>query len=162
MLFGFDQLIACVWYALLDLKALHITCNSQVLPQNYCEVIDNFTRSWCNLSTKFNLSTTPKIHILTDHLCDYFDDSDLSLIKVTDEIIESSHQLFNKTMNKGYKVKDLSNPAHGVLLHNAVRTHNTYNMRIKMWVPAYVVYISSYNVYTSYMSPPDRNAALQV
>ena len=118
--------------ALLDLKALHITCNSQVLPHNYCEVIDNFTRSWCNLSTKFNLSTTPKIHILTDHLCDYFDDSDLSLIKVTDEIIESSHQLFNKTMNKGYKVKDLSNPAHGVLLHNAVRTHNTYNMRIKM------------------------------
>ena len=113
-------------------KGGHITCNSQVLPHNYCEVIDNFTRSWCNLSTKFNLSTTPKIHILTDHLCDYFDDSDLSLIKVTDEIIESSHQLFNKTMNKGYKVKDLSNPAHGVLLHNAVRTHNTYNMRIKM------------------------------
>ena len=118
--------------ALKDLKALHVTCNSQVLPHNYCEIIDNFSRSWCNLSVKFNLSTTPKVHILTEHLCDYFDDTSLTLVKVTDEIVESSHQLFNKTISKGYKVKDLSNPSHGVLLHNAVRTHNTYNLRIKM------------------------------
>ena len=80
-------------YALLALKALHITCNSQT---NYCQVIINFARSWCNLSLKFNLSTTPKINILTQHLCDYFDDSDLSLVKVTDEIVESYHQFFNK------------------------------------------------------------------
>ena len=80
---------------------------------------------------KFNISTTPKIHIITEHLCDYFDDSGLSLVKVTDEIVESSHKLFNQVMSKGYKVKDLSNPAHGVLLHNAVCTHNTYNLRIK-------------------------------
>ena len=107
-------------YALLDLKALHVTCNSQMLPHNYCQIIDNFARSWYNLSSKFNLSSTPKIHILTQHLCDYFDDSDLSLVKVTDEIVESCHQFFNKKITQGYKVKDLSNPAHGVLLHSAV------------------------------------------
>ena len=119
-------------YALKDLKALHVTCNSQVLPHNYCEIIDNFSRSWFNLSVKFNLSTTPKVHILTEHLCDYFDDSSLTLIKVTDEIVESSHQLFNKTISKGYKIKSLSSTTHGVLLHNAVRRYNTYNLRIKM------------------------------
>ena len=118
-------------YALLALKALHITCNSQMLPHNYCQVIDNFARAWCNLSKKFNISTTPKIHILTQHLCDYFDDSDLSLIKVTDEIVESCHQFFNKKIMQGYKVKNLCNPAHGVLLYSAVRTHNTYNLKIK-------------------------------
>ena len=119
-------------YALKDLKALHVTHNSQVLPHNYCEIIDNFSRSWFNLSVKFNLSTTPKVHILTEHLCDYFDDSSLTLIKVTDEIVESSHQLFNKTISKGYKIKSLSSTTHGVLLHNAVRRYNTYNLRIKM------------------------------
>ena len=118
--------------ALKDLKALHVTCNSQVLPHNYCEIIDNFSRSWFNLSVKFNLSKTPKVHILTEHLCDYFDDSSLTLIKVTDEIVESSHQLFNKTISKGYKVKSLSSTTHGVLLHNAVLRYNTYNLRIKM------------------------------
>ena len=100
----------------------------------YCQVIDNFARAWCNLSKKFNISTTPKIHILTQHLCDYFDDSDLSLIKVTDEIVESCHQFFNKKIMQGYKVKNLCNPAHGVLLYSAVRTHNTYNLKIKKWV----------------------------
>ena len=118
--------------ALKDLKALHVTCNSQVLPHNYCEIIDNFSRSWFNLSVKFNLSTTPKVHILTEHLCDYFDDSSLTLIKVTDEIVESCHQLFNKTISKGYKIKSLSSTTHGVLLHNAVLRYNTYNLRIKM------------------------------
>ena len=118
--------------ALKDLKALHVACNSQVLPHNYCEIIDNFSRSWFSLSVKFNLSTTPKVHILTEHLCDYFDDSSLTLIKVTDEIVESSHQLFNKTISKGYKIKSLSSTTHGVLLHNAVLRYNTYNLRIKM------------------------------
>ena len=103
-----------------------------MLPHNYCEIIDNFSKSWFNLSVKLNLSTTPKVHILTEHLCDYFDDSSLTLIKVTDEIVESSHQLFNKTISKGYKIKSLSSTTHGVLLHNAVRRYNTYNLRIKM------------------------------
>ena len=66
-----------------------------------------------------------------DYLCDYFDETNLTLVKVSDEVIESCHQLFNKKLLKGFRVKDLSHPAHGEKLYNAVRSFNTYHLKIK-------------------------------
>ena len=117
---------------LLNLNSLYIVCNSQLLPHNYCEVIDNFSESWIKLASKFQLSTTPKLHIILHHLCDYFDETNMTLVKVSDEVVENCHQLFNKRLIKGFHVKDLSNPAHGEKLYNAVRSFNTYNLKIKM------------------------------
>ena len=115
----------------LNLKSLYIVSNSQLLPHNYCQVIDNFSQSWIKLASKFKLSTTPKLHIILHHLCDYFDETNLTLVKASDEIVENCHQLFNKRLIKGFVVKDLSHPAHGEKLYNAVRSFNTYNLKIK-------------------------------
>ena len=104
-----------------NLNSLYIVSNSQLLPHNYCEVIDNFTASWVKLASQFKLSTTPKLHILIDHLCDYFDETNLTLVKSSDEIVENCHQLFNKRLIKVFAVK----------LYNAVRSFNTYNLKIK-------------------------------
>lgn len=115
-----------------NLNNLHKALNSKFLPHNYCEVIDKFSHSWYKLSEKFKLSTTPKMHIILDHLCNYLDETDLSLVKTSDEIVENCHQLFHKQVSKGFHVKDLKNPAHGNKMYNAVRSFNTYNLKINI------------------------------
>ena len=97
---------------------------------NYCKLIDDFTLCWIKVAKKFNLSTTPKVHIIIDHLCDYFDETELPLIKTSDEIVENCHQQFNRRMQQGYKIKNLSNPAHGKKLYDCVRCFNSYNLKI--------------------------------
>ena len=115
---------------LLAIRSLHLVCNSQVLPHNYTEVIDKFSSSWFQLKQKFNISTTPKVHIILDHLEDYFIETDLILIKTTDEIVESIHQAVFKCLMKGYNVKDISDPNHGNKLMDLVWRINTYNLDI--------------------------------
>ena len=81
---------------LIDLKALHTVCNSNVLPHNYVEVLDKFSSSWQSLKDKFGISTTPKIHIILDHLEDYFNETNRTLLKTSDEVVENMHQFVFK------------------------------------------------------------------
>ena len=63
---------------------------------------------------KNGVSTTPKIHIILDHLCDYFDDMDITLKSVTDELTKIMHQFTPKRfITSGYKVKDITNVSYG-------------------------------------------------
>ena len=87
------------------MNSLYIVSNSQLLSNNYCEVIDNFTESWVKLASKFKLSITSELHIIIDHLCDYFDDTNLKLVQSSDEIVENCHQLYNKRLIKWFAVK---------------------------------------------------------
>ena len=117
---------------LLNLRSLHIVCNSECLPHNYTEVLDKFSSSWYQLQEKYKISTTPKIHIILDHLEDYFDETQITLLKTSDEIVESMHQVVYKRLMKGYNVKDISNPTHGDRLFNLVCRINTYNLDISV------------------------------
>ena len=83
---------------------MYLVFNSQLLSHNYLEAIYNFIESCVQLASKFKNSTTPKLHIIIDHLCDYFDKTNLTLIKASDEIVENFHQLFNKMLIKGFAV----------------------------------------------------------
>ena len=109
---------------------MYLVFNSQLLSHNYFEVIYNFIESCVQLASKFKNSTTPKLHIIIDHLCDYFDETNLTLVKASDEIVKNCHQLFNKRWIKGFAV-DLSNPARGENLYNAVRSFNRYSLKIR-------------------------------
>ena len=71
------------------------------------------------------------MYVPLDHLCDYFDESEMTLKKVTDELVENMHQFVHKRMmQSGYKVKDVSNPNHGVKLYKAIMHVNSYNLYI--------------------------------
>ena len=107
-------------------------CSHQVLPGNYCKVIDEFSLEWYKLTNQFDISTTVKIHILLDHLIDYFHETKLSLAKTSDEVIENYHQFMHKRMMKGYFIKDLTNPSAGVKLFRCVRHMNAYSLVIKI------------------------------
>lgn len=113
---------------LVSLRNLHRMCNSEVLPSNYTETLDKFSSSWSKLKSKTNISTTPKIHILLHHLEDYFDETELTLLKTSDELVESMHQHVFKRMMKGYNVKDINSPKHGEMLFKLVRRINTYTL----------------------------------
>ena len=69
----------------------------------------------------------PKIHIIIDHLKDYFNLTNLTLIKTTDEVVEVMY----KRLCKGYWVKDIANPNHGMLLLKCVLHINCYNLHKK-------------------------------
>ena len=113
-----------------NLKNLHTLCNSDYLPHNYSEVLDKFSSSWFILTNKFNISTTPKIHIILHHLEDYFDEAELTLKQCTDELVESMHQFVYKRMMKGYNMKNIDSPKHGDMLFNLVRRINCYNLKL--------------------------------
>ena len=116
----------------LAIKDLHHLCNEQLLSCYYPKIIDNFRRAWFKLTDEFNVSTTPKIHILLDHLEDYFDLTDVTLIKTSDELCENMHQFLHKRLIRSYyTVKDLSNPSHGQRLFRAVKHLNSYNLCIE-------------------------------
>ena len=117
---------------LVALRKLYHVCNDDYLCANYAKVIDDFSRAWYKLRVNHDISTTPKIHIILDHLCDYFDDSEMTLKCITDELVENMHQHVEKIMMRsGYKVKDVSNPNHGTKLFKAVMHVNSYNLKIK-------------------------------
>ena len=111
------------------LKSLVSMCYAEVLPTNYCSVINEFKRAYEVLIVRFRVSITNKLHIVFDHLCNYYDQTRLSLRKTSDELIENMHQYVHKRMVKGgYLVKDLLNPRHGVNLYRAVLHINAYNV----------------------------------
>ena len=71
-------------------RKLYFLYNKELLPCNYQKTIDCFCSAWFNLTEMFSGSTTPKLHILTDHLEDYFQMTDAILIKTSDELCETS------------------------------------------------------------------------
>ena len=52
------------------------------------------------LVVKCNIDINNKLHIIFDNLQDYYDNTNLSLIKTGDELIESMHQYVDKIMQK--------------------------------------------------------------
>ena len=67
-------------------------------------------------------TTPPKIHILLDHLEDYFNQTEVTLLKTMDELCEHMHQLLHKQQIRSfYAVKDISNTSQGHQLFQAVR-----------------------------------------
>ena len=115
--------------ALKCLKNIINMCYKECLPSNYFQVIIEFKKSMEVLVIKFGVSVTHKLHIIFDHLEVYYDQTQLSLVKTSDELIESMHQYVHKRVsNSAYILKDLNNPMHGRNLYHAVLHINAYNM----------------------------------
>ena len=114
---------------LIALRQLNFMVSQETLPSTYSHVISHFANSWYTLSDKFNLSTSPKCHIILDHLEDYFKETGLSLVKTSDQLIENMHQYFHKVLTRSnYHVKHPLNPRHGEYLLRAVKHLNSLNI----------------------------------
>ena len=115
--------------ALKCLKNIINMCYKECLPSNYFQVIIEFKKSMEVLVIKFGVSVTPKFHIIFYNIEDYYDQTQLRLVKTTDELIESMHQYVHKRVsNSAYILKDLNNSMHGRNQYHAVLHINAYNM----------------------------------
>ena len=95
-------------------------------------MINKFSNKWFILADKYKLPTTPKVHIILDHLKEYFDTTNLSLVKTSDQLIENMHQYVHKVMSRSnYYVKHVENPNHGKYLYQAVKHINSMNISIR-------------------------------
>ena len=64
-----------------DLKSLDEVVNSEILPENFNEVIHAFEDSYRELNEKFQVSITNKVHIIFSHLEIYLENTGETLLK---------------------------------------------------------------------------------
>ena len=75
-------------------------CYKEELPMNFGDIINKFKKHYMILVVKIKINISNKLHIIFDHLQDYYVNTNLSLIKTGDELIESMHQYVDKIMQK--------------------------------------------------------------
>ena len=85
------------------------------------EAIDNFTQDWNILNKDFSVSRTNKFHTIESHVLDYTILTGKTLGETIDQVIETTHQYFNKRLDdSNYKVKNKVKEIHGKRLKQAV------------------------------------------
>ena len=110
------------------LRVLNYMVGQEILPADYIAVINSFSNAWFWLADKFFISTTPKLHVIIDHLNDYYMETKLSLVKTADHLIEHMHHYTHKRMvTSNYYVKDVMNFKHRKQLYNAITHINLFN-----------------------------------
>ena len=94
-------------------------------------VLARWREAWRQLRahTQMELSEINSIHIINDHLEQFYDLTNDSLVKYSDQTMESAHQLVDKVLKRTNNwVKDVESDAHGEHLFRGIMTHNTYSM----------------------------------
>ena len=85
------------------------------------------------LNEKFNLTLTPKFHIIESHLKFYFQRTGKSLGFYTDQVVEAMHQFTDRRLTRSnYVVKDIQSDIHGEKLLNGIKHINSYKLKFKL------------------------------
>lgn len=112
---------------IIRLKDVNKLVSCPVLPDNYKEVISSWRESWNQLFKNGQITETNKIHILNDHLEDYYDETGMSLTRTSDQTIESCHQFVDKVLRRSnYWVKDVLSDKCGQKLYRGILHINGY------------------------------------
>ena len=81
------------------------------------------------MQKEFDLSQTLKMHIIMDHLEDYFELSGRTLLRDTDEAVEVTHsklRIFDE--RHGYKITKKGSPMHRLKQHKSSVHFNSLNI----------------------------------
>ena len=92
-------------------------------------VLTQFSEHWKILSEKFDLSECLKIHIINDHMLDYFELTGKTLLTVSDEITEAAHSALRTFDERhGYKTVEKGTEGHARKKHKSTVQFNTKNL----------------------------------
>ena len=81
------------------------------------------------LKEEFNLPITPKLHIIFEHLPEYFESTGKTLRKRTDQTVEATHSKFDKFVKvHNYQVRDIGSDKAGEQFLKCVKHFNSYNL----------------------------------
>ena len=79
------------------------------------------------LKIKFNVTITPKCHIVFDHLEQVIDETGKAIGKDSEQVLETGHQNFIK-IYQFYKVKDVRKQRHGTQMLRCLHHFNSFNV----------------------------------
>ena len=83
----FKPFIDAIWF----IRLIDELVNKQEFEPQIREVIRAFKDTYIILMNNFHITMTNKIHIICDHLPDYLEESEKTLLKTSDQTIESTH-----------------------------------------------------------------------
>ena len=82
------------------------------------------------LHTEFSLPITPKLHIIFEHLPEYFEMTGKTLRRKTDQTVETTHSKLDKFIKKhNYQIRDVNSEKSDEDLSRAINHFNSYNLR---------------------------------
>ena len=93
-------------------------------------VLSKFRMNFYYIQEKFDLSESLKIHIINDHLEDYFELTGETLLTASDEITEATHSKLRKFEERHkYKINMIGSPAHKNYQHRSTVHFNSCNLK---------------------------------
>ena len=92
-------------------------------------VLTKFSEHWKILRENFDLSECLKIHIINDHMLDYFELTGKTLLTVSDEITEAAHSALRTFDERhGYKTVQKGTEGHARKQHKSTIHFNAKNL----------------------------------
>ena len=97
---------------------------------NHREILQNFKHTWITLMENFGITMPLKVHIIVDHLSDYFELEHQTLRDTNDQFIEACHAKVRKLFENhpNYHFKDKSSYKYGEALLAAIVHFNSNNL----------------------------------
>ena len=81
------------------------------------------------LNKEFKVPVTPKLHIIFEHLPEYFELTGKTLRKKTDQTVESIHAKLDKFIRShNYQIRDVNSEKAGKYLLRAIKHFKRYNL----------------------------------
>ena len=92
------------------IKGIYKISHAKSVDPNHKAITGEFKKQWISLMTTFGIHMPVKVHIICEHLSEYFDLTGQTLRKVSDQVVESSHHkvksFFESHPNYNHKEKE--------------------------------------------------------
>ena len=116
--------------ALEEVKEIYRMARATTVEINHREKIELFRNTWLTLMQDFGQTMPLKVHIILDHLSDYFEMEGKTLRNTNDQFIEACHAKVRKFFDNhpNFNHKDKSTDKYGKAVLTAVVHFNSNNL----------------------------------
>ena len=104
-------------------------CNEKMKKKSILKHMEKLENSIMKLHSDFKVPITPKLHIIFEHLPEYFELTGKTLRKKTDQTVEVTHAKLDKFIKAhNYQIRDVTSEKAGEFLLRAIKHFNSYNL----------------------------------
>ena len=116
--------------ALRQVAIVYKISTAKSVVSNHREILEKFKLTWITLMENFGITMPLKVHIIVDHLSDYFELEHQTLRDTNDQFIEACHAKVRKFFENhpNYHFKDQSSDKYGEALLAAIVHFNSNNL----------------------------------
>ena len=116
--------------ALKQVKEIYRIAHATTVEADHREKIELFRNTWLTLMRDHGQTMPLKVHIILEHLSDYFEQEGKTLRRTNDQFIEACHSKVRKFFetHPNFKHKDKSSDTYGDAILKAIIHFNSYNL----------------------------------